>query len=270
MIGVCIPAHNEENLIAACLKSVFVASKHPALYGETVTVVLVLDSCQDSTASVSTYWPVISLATDARNVGIARSMGAEYLLRQGARWLAFTDADSCVSPCWLVHQLSLKADVVCGTVEVDGWSEHGEYSREARRHFEATYIDRDGHRHVHGANLGISAWQYEQVGGFDARSCGEDQELVDRLVVQGAKVAWSSLPRVITSGRPYSRVEHGFAGAIRKAWDKTTDKSLVFPAKVEKGVSSLTASAIRLESPDAVSVLSPHTLEPISCLQMLA
>lgn len=233
MIGVCIPAHDEENLIAECLKSVFIASKHPELQGETVTVVLVLDSCQDSTASVATHWPVISLATTARNVGTARSMGAEYLLRQGARWLAFTDADSWVSPRWLVDQLSLKAEVVCGTVEVSGWSEHGAHADRARCHFESVYIDRDGHRHVHGANLGVSAWQYEQVGGFEARSCGEDQALVDRLVLQGAHVAWSALPRVSTSGRPYSRVEHGFAGAIRQAWHLDSDSPPMPLANIE-------------------------------------
>lgn len=218
MIGVCIPAHDEQNLIAACLESVFAAARHPALQGETVTVVLVLDSCQDATASIATHWPVISLASTARNVGTARSLGAEYLLRQGSRWLAFTDADSQVSPRWLVDQLSLKAEVVCGTVEVGDWREHGVHAQCARTHFESSYTDRDGHRHVHGANLGVSAWQYQQAGGFGAISCGEDQALVDRLVLQGAHVAWSALPRVSTSGRPYSRVEHGFAGAIRKVW----------------------------------------------------
>ena len=94
MIGVCIPAHDEENLIAACRESVVAAARHPDLLGETVVVVLVLDSCQDATASIAARWPVLSLATTARNVGTARGIGADCLLRQGARWLAFTDADS--------------------------------------------------------------------------------------------------------------------------------------------------------------------------------
>jgi len=218
MIGVCIPAHDEENLIAACLESVFIASHHPDLQGEAVTVVLVLDSCQDLTSSIATHWPVISLAIAARNVGKARALGAEYLLRQGARWLAFTDADSWVSPRWLADQMSLKADVVCGTVEVSDWAAHGLHADSARKRFESTYADHDGHRHVHGANLGVSAWQYQQAGGFEPRACGEDQALVDRLVALGAHIAWSALPRVQTSGRPYSRVADGFAGALRQGW----------------------------------------------------
>ena len=218
MIGVCIPAHDEEHLVGACLESVCRAAKHPELRGETVTIVLVLDSCQDATASVATHWPVTSLKISARNVGKARALGAEYLLRLGARWLAFTDADSRVSPRWLADQLSLKADVVCGTVEVGDWSGHGAHARQARHQFESTYADRNGHRHVHGANLGVSAWHYQQVGGFEDRICGEDQALVDKLASQGAHIAWSALPRVSTSGRPYSRVRDGFAGALREGW----------------------------------------------------
>ncbi|WP_395027252.1 glycosyltransferase [Comamonas odontotermitis] len=216
MIGVCIPAHNEEALIEACLESVFFASLHPELAAEEVKVVVVLDSCDDGTAAIAQQWPFACLAINACNVGRSRAAGARYLLQHKARWLAFTDADTRVSPSWLVAQLSLAADVVCGTVEVDSWDAHGRDAQAARLRFEASYQDRDGHRHVHGANLGLSAQCYEQAGGFDAIECGEDQALVNRLAALGAQIAWSALPRVLTSGRPYSRVEHGFAGAIRQ------------------------------------------------------
>lgn len=218
MIGVCIPAHDEEQLIGRCLESVFTAAAHPQLQGEAVSVVVVLDHCSDGTAAEVDRWPAIALAIAARNVGMARARGAQQLLQLDARWLAFTDADSTVSPQWLADQLALQADVVCGTVEVRDWSVHGAHAWQARRHFESTYSDRDGHRHVHGANLGISAHCYRQAGGFEARTCGEDQALVDRLASQGAHIAWTSRPRVCTSGRPFSRVEDGFAGALRQGW----------------------------------------------------
>lgn len=224
MIGVCIPAHNEEKLIADCLHCIFKAATHPDLHGETVKVVVVLDSCQDMTAMIAMKWPVTSLATPARNVGKARALGAEYLLQRGARWLAFTDADTFVSHRWLADQLALQSDVVCGTVEVDDWSDHGAHAKISQKHFESTYIDKDGHRHVHGANLGISAFHYQKVGGFEPLVCGEDQALVDRLIVQGAHIAWSALPRVRTSGRAFSRVEDGFAGALRKAWRNSDEE----------------------------------------------
>lgn len=44
MIGVVIPAHNEEHHIAACLTSVLFAAEHPALAGPPVYVVVVLDN----------------------------------------------------------------------------------------------------------------------------------------------------------------------------------------------------------------------------------
>lgn len=215
MIGICIPAHDEEDLVEACLHSISVAAQHPGLAGEDVMVVVVLDSCSDGTAAVVANWPVVALSIEAHNVGRARATGARHLLQHQARWLAFTDADSCVAPDWLVVQLSLAADVVCGTVEVDSWAAHGLQAQAAQQHFETTYRDQEGHRHVHGANLGVSAVCYLQAGGFDARQCGEDQALVDRLAALGAHIAWTARPRVVTSGRPFSRVEHGFAGAIR-------------------------------------------------------
>ncbi|MGE8590565.1 MAG: glycosyltransferase [Alcaligenes sp.] len=215
MIGICIPAHNEERHITACLRSVLRAARHPNLRAEAVRVVVVLDHCVDRTAQLIGAWPVHSLAIGARNVGVARAQGAHDLLLAGARWLAFTDADTRVSPRWLVDQLSLNAEVVCGTVGVAGWREHGVRAAQARRTFTRQYQDRDGHRHVHGANLGIEAGAYCRIGGFEALSCSEDQALVDKLEQGGARIAWSCLPRVTTSARPHSRVEGGFASALR-------------------------------------------------------
>jgi hypothetical protein len=61
--------------------------------------------------------------------------GADLLLAAGARWLAFTDADSRVSPGWLAAQLVLDADAVCGSIAVDDWSDH---PRSVRDYFRKT------------------------------------------------------------------------------------------------------------------------------------
>ncbi|MDR0258844.1 MAG: glycosyltransferase, partial [Comamonas sp.] len=112
MIGICIPAHNEEDLIDACLESVAMATLHPDLAAEEIKVVVVLDSCSDGSAAIARQWPFVTLAVNARNVGRARAAGARHLLQHQARWLAFTDADTRVAPDWLAVQLSLGADVV--------------------------------------------------------------------------------------------------------------------------------------------------------------
>jgi hypothetical protein len=61
-------------------------------------VAVVLDSCSDATEAIARGYPVATIALDARNVGIARARGAELLIEAGARWLAFTDADTGSRP----------------------------------------------------------------------------------------------------------------------------------------------------------------------------
>ncbi|ANF57369.1 glycosyltransferase [Halotalea alkalilenta] len=218
MIGICIPANDEQDWLDACLLSALAAARHPGLGGEPVTIVVVLDHCRDRTPLVAARHPVECLSIDACNVGAARAAGANHLLALGARWLAFTDADTRVSERWLVDQLSLKADAVCGTISIEDWSICGEWADALRADFEHNYQDREGHRHVHGANFGIDARAYAAVGGFSALTCSEDQALVDALQSSKKfKIAWSAQPRVATSARLKSRIADGFAGCLRHA-----------------------------------------------------
>ncbi|GAA5231696.1 glycosyltransferase family 2 protein [Verticiella sediminum] len=226
MIGVCIPVHNEQAHLAACLQSVMAAARHPGLVAESVHIVLVLDYCRDASARIAREWPVQALAIHARNVGVARAVGAARLLALGARWLACTDADSRVAPDWLVCQLALRAPVVCGTIAVADWTPLGASAAAARAAFTARYQDRDGHRHVHGANLGMATAAYHQVGGFAPLRCSEDQHLVDRMAAAGIPIAWSARPRVYTSARPHSRVRGGFADTLRRSAGLALERSV--------------------------------------------
>jgi glycosyltransferase involved in cell wall biosynthesis len=214
MIGVVVPAHNEEALLPRSLGAILEASRHEALGGEPVRIVVVLDACTDGSAAIARAHGIDTLTVKARNVGLARAAGANLLLAAGARWLAFTDADSHVSAGWLVAQLAQKADAVCGSIMVDDWSEH---PHSVREYFRKTYVDADGHRHVHGANLGVSADAYRRAGGFPPLQCREDVALVDRLIASGARIAWSAAPRVTTSARTSARASGGFADTL-VAW----------------------------------------------------
>ena len=217
MLGIVIPAHNEQAVIADCLAAVKTAARHPGLHGETVQILVVLDHCTDLTSTYVDQAQVSSLEIDARNVGVARALGAEAMLARGARWLAFTDADTQVAPAWLAEQLALQADAVCGTVEVVDWSDHGTHADLIRWHFGQTYMDADDHRHIHGANLGVSASAYRVAGGFQHLACSEDVALVEALQATGARIAWSARPRVITSARRVARARGGFADALLNA-----------------------------------------------------
>jgi glycosyltransferase involved in cell wall biosynthesis len=295
MIGVVIPAHNEERELEQCLAALRVAAADPALRGETVRVTVVLDSCSDgsraiaerhagradnrdplrrhggaggnggnggnggsanlggcrgnggvvSGASANCIVDIIVVAS--RNVGAARAAGAAQLLALGARWLAFSDADTRVSPGWLAAQLALDVDVVCGTVAVDDWSPHLGDADALRRHFRRSYTDADGHRHIHGANLGVSASAYVRAGGFEPLACSEDVALVAALERCGARFAWSSAPRVITSARQNARASGGFG-----------DTLLRYAASARAGLSTSLPAALTTELP--VLLNNPHTV----------
>ncbi len=213
MIGILIPVHNEEALLGECLNAASIAAIHPELQGEAVHILVVLDSCSDASAAIAQAHGVQSLPVQARNVGHARGAGARHLLNQGARWIACTDADSRVAPDWLVAQLALGCDAVCGTVTVDAWSEGFDAAAQIRYH--QAYEARDGHRHIHGANLGISASAYLQAGGFEPLACHEDVQLVRNLERCGASIAWSHSPQVITSARLDCRSQGGFGDYLK-------------------------------------------------------
>lgn len=211
-LAVVVPAHDEEACLGECLAAIGVAAEHPALLREPVICIVVLDACTDGSARIAHAAGVLSLFTDARNVGVARGLGAQHALELGAAWIAFTDADSRVAPDWLVRQCELRADAVCGTVQIADWSG---LPAAARERYAVHYQDRDDHRHVHGANLGVSASAYRRAGGMPPLPVSEDVAFVQRLIALDCRIAWSALPRVITSARIANRVQGGFSGFLR-------------------------------------------------------
>ena len=211
MIAVVIPAHNEAELVGACLASVQAAAMAPQLHGEQVMVVVVADSCLDRTECIAHALGATVLRVHFQNVGQARAAGAALALQAQARWLAFTDADTVVAQDWLAEQLRQQADAVCGTVQVVDWQNYGE---RMRAHYALTYEDRDGHRHIHGANLGVCALAYQRAGGFPPLRSSEDVALVNALISNGATVAWSAAPRVVTSARRNFRAPDGFGATL--------------------------------------------------------
>lgn len=213
MLAIIVPAHNEEERIATCLRSLMKAARHPYLAGEPVMIVVALDACDDRTGAIARELGAQTIDVDSCNVGIARQAGARVAVEAGARWLAFTDADSVVEPAWLAAQLALKADAVCGTIAIEDW---GAYGERMQRHFDLTYTDVDGHSHIHGANLGVSAQAYAAAGGFLGLATGEDVALVAALQGSGARIAWSRAPRVVTSVRPNFKAPGGFGATLER------------------------------------------------------
>ncbi|KQN48724.1 glycosyl transferase [Pseudomonas sp. Leaf48] len=212
MIGVIVPVHNEEAFLDDCIESLLVAALHEGLGNEEVQVLLVLDACTDNSLQIAQAYGVRTLTCNHRNVGQSRAHGAEHLLAAGARWLAFTDADSIVPRSWLADQLKFNVDAVCGLVQVIDWSEH---PLAVRERYDAHYRIVEGHRHIHGANLGVSSTAYLDAGGFRALPTHEDVQLIADLERSGANIMWTATNRVITSARKDCRCREGFGDFLQ-------------------------------------------------------
>lgn len=206
-VVVVVPAHNEQALLPACLASLAVAAERVDV---PVRIVVVLDDCSDGTADcVPDGVSVVEVS--GRSVGQARKAGFAAGSRHEATWFATTDADSVVPENWLSVQLAAAEqgwDVFVGTIEASDWAR---WPAEMAKRFTAEYMASDGHRHVHGANLGMWASVYFGVGGFALVDRDEDVDLVARLRLAGTAMHWSAQAPVTTSTRPRGRASGGFA-----------------------------------------------------------
>lgn len=212
MIGIVVPAHNEEALLGACLDSLLIAACHPAVIDEGACIIVVLDDCRDATLSIARRPGVTPLCVSFTNVGMARHAGALAAIGRGASWLAFTDADSIVQPDWLAEQRTSHADAVCGGIRLAGWDQ---LSRKLRRRFIAYRRALPDGRHVHGANLGVDALVYQAVGGFAPLATQEDVQLVATLIQHGYTIDWRDTLKVFTSTRQDARAPGGLGARLR-------------------------------------------------------
>ena len=219
-IGVVVPARNERERIGGCLSALIrardVVSAGPVPPG-TVTVVVVADRCTDDTAALAAGFPGVEVIhSDRGRVGGARAAGVAHLLRRAPiDWIASTDADSAVPADWLLtqwDQARAGADLWLGTVRLAA----GELPASTVRRWQRRHDLADGHLHIHGANLGVRASVYEQVGGFPDVAVHEDVGLVRAVRRAGGAVVSTGASPVRTSARLSGRAPGGLSGYLRE------------------------------------------------------
>ncbi len=220
-VAVVVPAHDEAELLPACLASIAVACAVVAGRAQVSTFV-VADACADATAAVARTHGASVIEVSYRNVGAARASGVRAALSAPSpasaerTWLASTDADTVVPPDWLGHQLDL-ADAgvmaVAGVVRVDSFLDHPPGTEAA---FAAHYATEPGasHTHVHGANIGARADAYLRVGGWETLGLAEEHDLWRRLRSAGERCVATTTLWVTTSGRKVGRADGGFAALL--------------------------------------------------------
>ena len=207
---VVIPAHDEVDTLSGAVASVAAAAEEVTA---DVEIVVVLDACSDGTEAAVPPG-VSTVVIDSHNVGCARLAGFAGRLVGADIWFATTDADSRVPRNWLSAQsmaAATGADAFVGTITPDDWSG---WPPGAASSFAESYTNHDGHRHVHGANLGFRSTAYLAAGGFAPLVEHEDADLVSRLAAGGVAIAWSAQAPVSTSTRRIGRTPGGFAGAL--------------------------------------------------------
>jgi glycosyltransferase involved in cell wall biosynthesis len=220
-LAVVVPAADEEQRIGRCVAAIVAARSH--LYRATarvqVQVIVVLDACQDATAArAGAYGDVRLVTVRARNVGAARRAGARAALQGGAPaselWLANTDADTQVPPDWLSYMV---AESRRGVHMVLGTALPGPaLDPAARADWLSRHHLRDGHPHVHGANLGIRGDAYLALGGWQPQATGEDVDLAGRAARAGhLRVLRTAAIPVVTSVRARGRAPRGFSSYLR-------------------------------------------------------
>lgn len=230
LIGVVVPAHDEEGSIDACIDAIEIASTHEALAGIDIRPIVVLDRCSDTTGErasdrrhpfrrrirvIETFRANVGAA---RRKGFATALGLAAGLPHEAVWLATTDADTLVPHDWLARQLWWRrrgADAVAGTVKISDWA--GQPTSVNRR-WTAHVTDRGvatGHPHVHGANLALSAAAYLRAGGMPAIPTAEDHAMWQALQSSGARTVSVGDMAVDTSARRDGRAPDGFATLLR-------------------------------------------------------
>lgn len=230
-VVVGIPARDEAATIATCLAAVAQAARRvPA----PVHVVVADDGSTDGTASLARSALARSSFAgtgDVRLQVVAGRFGTAGAARAAALdagiaavggdlatvWLATTDADSVVAADWLACHLrwaSTGVDAVAGLVDV-AWRPDQRHLAQRHSLALARGGTTTGHHHVHGANLGVRASRWAEVGGCGDGEDGEDGELWRRLRAAGVAPLGVTDLRVRTSARLHGRAPKGFSGYLR-------------------------------------------------------
>ena len=238
-IDAVVPAHDEEELIGACLDALLVARaavlrRRPELQ---VGIVVVLDDCRDDTARIvrerlAGFDPdeMVTVVIDERSVGAARRAGVAAAMGSGiggsgaadvsARWIANTDADSRVPEDWFsVHADAFDdgVDVLLGTVRPD----FTDFSEDDVERWSLTHPPGHLPGNVHGANLGVRADRLDELGGFRELPEHEDVELVERARAAGLRVVPTADATVETSGRRRGRTPGGYAAFLAETYPRS-------------------------------------------------
>lgn len=228
-VAVVVPAHDEEETIDACVRSIIAAARR-SCRRLPVSVCVVADRCTDGTEHLAReaggeFDRFVTVSRSRpRPLGAVRNFGSRCAtallprVRAERLWLLHTDADSTVPVTWIDDHLRHAfggADAVAGRADVQDYSAITVRAQHRYQEHVRRGEDRFTHSHVYGANLGVRADVFHAVGGFPEVLTSEDHGLWLRVVEAGAAVCQPNDVRVRTSGRTQGRAPGGLAALLR-------------------------------------------------------
>jgi hypothetical protein len=237
-LGVVIPAHNEERMIAQTVRSVAVSAEVcGGVRGGSARIFVVAHNCTDGTvaAARAAEAEVVELNDDGRDgKSAALRTGFAFAQGQGCTAFAVVDADSTVSLNFVAAmQDALASGAEALQCRYEQTAREGAMVSDARRlrmlAFRGMNVVRGRGRAALGLSSGIfgngfllRASLLERVP-YEARSIAEDLEHHANLVAQGGVVRWVDAARV-TAGLAETKAAHDSqetrweGGRLRVAW----------------------------------------------------
>lgn len=206
--SIVIPAYNEENTIARCLRSVVEQS----IPREKYEIILVDNNSTDNTVHIAKTFPDIRIIHEpSPGVGAARARG--WNEAQG-EIIASTDADCAVPKHWLKKILGM-FDQHDDVVAISGgylFYDRDIFINSIVKVFEHSLVALSwflagGVMAMTANNMAVRSIVYKQTQGFDATlQFGEDLNLAKKLHNFGT-IKWTFNNRVKTSARRYQGMD---------------------------------------------------------------
>lgn len=234
--AVCIPIRNEAGELPSLFEALEQLTRPEA---STIHICLMLDGCTDSSGTLaeayrdrSSYRVHVGRAPmSPPNAGKARHrammLGSAVLAGDEDGLLLTTDADSQPATDWLTSMVAAltRADVVTGRVVRNG-SQPNTLQDRIEAYLDALFALRrqldpvpweagQTHHFTGGANMGVRASAYGDLGGFAPLISGEDARFVDDAGRLGLRVRRDAACLVSTSARRHGRCPGGLADALQ-------------------------------------------------------
>jgi glycosyltransferase involved in cell wall biosynthesis len=193
VISVIVPALNEEKELEVCLSALSLQQPE-----ENYEVIVVDGGSTDGTLSIAENYAERVIIQKSRGIGGARRDGAK--IASGDK-LAFTDADTVVSPDWLkiISSNLDKWDASTGPVDYPSSDIKAELIEMWRSLYRVLYIS--NFCYIIGANMAVNAESYWKAGAHSDISLLDDYDLSLKLFRDKARVRYDSRQVVQTSSR---------------------------------------------------------------------